>query len=189
VTTRLHERKPKRRKREINADVSYIGTLTPAEEFFLKMRDAGHSLGEIAREFGIRPLRRVDIIESDIRARLVGVTPAKRRRLMELYRLTPEDHAAILRHQGGVCAVTKKPMRMYGTDHCHATGLIRGILDWRINKGLAFFNDDPKLLRSAADYLDNPPATIALGAPRYGLIGRAKTGKRKKVYGPPPAAR
>jgi hypothetical protein len=134
--------------------------------------------------FGVRPIRRVGIIEADIRALLLGVEPAKRRRLWELYRLTPEDHAAILRHQGGVCAISKKPMRRYGTDHCHATGLIRGIIDWRINKGLAFFNDDPKLLRAAADYLEHPPATAALGAPRYGLLGRAKQGKKNKVYGP-----
>jgi len=111
---------------------------------------------------------------------------ARSKRLMELYRLTPQEHAAILRYQGNLCAVSKKPMGRYGTDHDHKTGLIRGILDWRINKGLAFFNDDPKLLRAAADYLESPPATAALGAPRYGLIGRAKTGKKKKVYGPPP---
>lgn len=111
---------------------------------------------------------------------------ARAKRLAELYRLTPEDHAAILRYQGNVCAISKRPMRRHGTDHCHATGLIRGILDWRLNKGLAFFNDDPKLLRAAADYLEHPPATTALGAPRYGLLGRAKMGKKKKVYGPLP---
>lgn len=112
------------------------------------------------------------------------VSPAKRRRLMELYRLTPEDHARVFTYQGCVCAISKKPSKQYGTDHDHRTGLIRGILDWRINKGLAFFNDDPKLLRAAADYLENPPATAALGAPRYGLIGKAKTGKKNRVYGP-----
>lgn len=168
-----------------NPAISYIGILTPTEEVFLKMWDAGYSRGECAKAAGLPSILQVGILEADLRARLLGVTPEKRRRLMELYRLTPEDHAAILRHQGGVCAISKKPMRRYGTDHCHATGLIRGILDWRINKGLAFFNDDPDLLRAAADYLENPPATAALGAPRYGLIGRAKTGKRKKVYGPP----
>ena len=110
---------------------------------------------------------------------------ARSKRLMELYRLTPEDHAAILRHQGRVCAITGKPSNRYNVDHDHKTGLIRGLLDWKVNKGLAFFNDDPELLRAAAYYLEHPPATAALGAPRYGLIGRAKVGKRKPVYGPP----
>jgi hypothetical protein len=109
---------------------------------------------------------------------------ARAKRLWELYRLTPEDHTKIFARQGYVCAISKKPSKHYGTDHDHITGLIRGIIDWRINRGLAFFNDDPKLLRAAADYLDSPPATAALGAPRYGLLGRAKQGKKNKVYGP-----
>src|ERR1039458_5822759 len=104
---------------------------------------------------------------------------ARARRLMELYRLTPEDHEAILRHQGWVCAITGKHMNVPNTDHDHRTGLIRGLLEWRINNVLAFCEDSPELLRAAAYYLDPPPAPAALGAPRYGLIGRAKMGKRK----------
>ena len=109
---------------------------------------------------------------------------ARTKRLWELYRLTPEDYAAILRYQGGVCAITKRPMKRPNVDHRHSSGLVCGLIDWRVNKGLAFFNDDPKLLRAAADYLEHPPATAALGAPRYGILGRAKTGKKNKVYGP-----
>jgi hypothetical protein len=35
-----------------------------------------------------------------------------------------------------------------------------------------------------ADYAENPPAIAALGAPRYGLIGKAQR-KKKMIYGPP----
>ena len=117
---------------------------------------------------------------------LFGAMPkdSQARRLMQLYRLTPEEHFKILRYQGNVCAISKKPSTNYGTDHDHKTGLIRGRIDWRLNRGLAYFNDDPALLRAAADYLENPPATAALGAPRYGVIGKAKH-KKKMVYGPP----
>lgn len=110
---------------------------------------------------------------------------ARAKRLMELYRLTPAEHAAIIAYQGGVCPVSGRPLVRYGTDHCHATGLIRGVLDWHINRGLSWFNDDPVLLRAAASYLEKPPAIEALGSRRYGLIGKAKSGKRKMVYGPP----
>lgn len=118
---------------------------------------------------------------------LFGTVPtdAQARRLMTLYRLTPQEHMKILTYQGGVCAISKKPSKNYGTDHDHKTGLIRGRIDWRLNQGLSYFNDDPALLRAAADYLENPPATAALGAPRYGLIGKAKMGKKKPIYGPP----
>lgn len=110
---------------------------------------------------------------------------ARERRLQELYRISEAEHAQILAHQGNVCAISGLPSSHYGTDHCHKTGLVRGIIDWRLNRALAFFKDDSALLRAAADYLDNPPAVTALGAPRYGLIGRAKQGKKNPKYGPP----
>lgn len=112
---------------------------------------------------------------------------------MELYRLSEADFDTILAFQNGVCPISGLPAgkTRLNVDHQHAgaqAGLIRGLLNWKINKGLAFFNDDPRLLRLAAEYLENPPATAALGAPRYGLIGRAKQGKKKATYGPPGSA-
>lgn len=106
------------------------------------------------------------------------------RRLAQLYNLTEEDREKIENFQKGACGISGRPPygRRLNIDHDHKSGLIRGLLDWRINKGLAYFNDDPALLRAAAAYLENPPAVAALGAPRYGLIGKAKK-KRKMVYG------
>lgn len=76
-----------------------------------------------------------------------------------------------------------------GTDHCHRTGLIRGRLDWRLNKALGVIEKfaptkTSAVLRALAEYLDHPPATTALGHPTYGLIGKAQY-KKKMVYGPP----
>lgn len=118
-------------------------------------------------------------------AKLKGVD-ARTRRLFDLYRLTVEEWERILTFQKGVCAISKEPAgsKRLATDHCHKTGRIRGLLDWRMNRAIAMFGDDPKLLRAAADYLERPPAPRALGKETYGLIGRAKK-KRKMVYGPP----
>ena len=38
-------------------------------------------------------------------------------------------------------------------DHCHKTGLIRGLLCARCNKAIGWFGDDPALLEAAALYL------------------------------------
>ncbi|WP_017974353.1 endonuclease domain-containing protein [Actinopolyspora halophila] len=38
-------------------------------------------------------------------------------------------------------------------DHSHATGVMRGVLCGLCNSGIAFFRDDPVLLRAAAKYL------------------------------------
>lgn len=113
---------------------------------------------------------------------------ARERRLQELYRLSEADYDIILAFQGGVCPITGLPAssNKMNVDHRHDSGLVFGIINWRANKALGMFQDNPKLLRAAADYLEGiPPATAALGAPRYGLIGRAKQGKRKPIYGPP----
>lgn len=112
-------------------------------------------------------------------------TPTPRsRRLWELYRLTEEQYQTILTYQGGVCAITGRlPGRQaLNVDHDHETGQIRGLLSPWANKGLSFFDDDPYLLRRAASYLENLPSVAALGAPVYGLLGRAKR-KKVMVYG------
>lgn len=110
---------------------------------------------------------------------------AVRARFMRLvYNLTPEEYAEILAFQNGVCAVTGKPpvKTKLHIDHDHKSGLIRGLISWRVNHALAAFNDDPELLRRAADYLENPPAVAALNKKIYGVLGRAKL-KKKMVYG------
>lgn len=102
-----------------------------------------------------------------------------------MYRLTEEEYEKIFKFQGGVCAISKVPPKKQrlNVDHFHKNGMIRGLLSMRMNKGLGYFNDDPMLLRAAADYLENPPAVQALNKKVYGLIGQAKK-KRIMIYGP-----
>lgn len=111
-------------------------------------------------------------------------TSPRAKRLWQLYRLTEEEYNAILAHQGGVCPITGRlPGRVaLNVDHCHETGLIRGLLSPLANKGLAYFNDDPYELRAAATYLESPPAPVALGRKVFGLLGQARR-KKVMVYG------
>lgn len=74
------------------------------------------------------------------------------------YGLTPSDFAALLAKQDGRCAICRTndftPKRNPGVDHCHGSGVVRGLLCGRCNAGLGQFKDDPALLRAAASYLE-----------------------------------
>jgi hypothetical protein len=74
-----------------------------------------------------------------------------------------EEYEEAHRSQDGRCAICKKPESSIGrngevlalaADHCHATGKKRGLLCRRCNQVLGKFEDDPKLLRAAAHYLE-----------------------------------
>jgi len=102
------------------------------------------------------------------------------------FNLTEEDHRKILTHQNGVCALCGhslseqgKPLRL-AVDHNHADGLIRGLLCFRCNVMVGALTI--ALVEKILEYLLNPPATQALGAPRYGLPGRVGTKKQRKLY-------
>ena len=47
----------------------------------------------------------------------------------------------------------QKCFRELCVDHCHTTGQVRGLLCDTCNKGLGLFKDNPKLLKSAIEYL------------------------------------
>jgi len=81
--------------------------------------------------------------------------------LRRKFGITQADYDVMLATQGGGCAICGKSAeeqvrysRYLHIDHCHDTGKVRGLLCDQHNLLLGRFNDDPKLLRRAADYLD-----------------------------------
>lgn len=109
---------------------------------------------------------------------------ARTKRQRALFNLFSGEDAKILKFQKGKCPILGRVSRKYVIDHDHKTGLVRGILDWQINRALAYFKDDPAMLRRAADYLDNPPATLALGEKVYGVVGKVTRKVKNRRYGP-----
>ena len=71
--------------------------------------------------------------------------------------VTLEWYDRLLVTQGGRCAIcgTDVPGGRGGfhVDHCHETGVIRRLLCHMCNVGLGHFKDDPELLASAFNYL------------------------------------
>ena len=79
------------------------------------------------------------------------------RHILRKYGLTQEQWEAMFEAQGRRCAScgVDDPGSSYGwhTDHCHDTGVVRGILCLKCNRGIGFLNS-PEHLRKCADWLE-----------------------------------
>jgi hypothetical protein len=103
-------------------------------------------------------------------------------RLKRLYGLQPGEFEKVLEFQNGVCFICEKPPKEgknLHVDHCHHTGLTRGLLCWKDNVAVGKFNDDSTRCYRASKYLISPPVTEALGKQVFGRTGRV-TNKRKR---------
>lgn len=81
----------------------------------------------------------------------------RRPRHLRIYGLTEESFQQIFSSQRGRCKVCQKSIGgsiKFHIDHCHKTGVVRGILCPTCNFGLGSFHDSPEKLRAAADYLE-----------------------------------
>lgn len=74
------------------------------------------------------------------------------------YGLTMDQIRSMRESQGQCCAICALPFenkpRAVHVDHCHRTGVIRGILCNPCNLGIGKLRDEPEILRRAADYID-----------------------------------
>lgn len=82
---------------------------------------------------------------------------------LKKFGITHEEYLQMLENQDGKCMIcgTNRPhistkhFKHFAVDHCHKTNKVRALLCNRCNPGLGLFNDDPTLLRKAAEYLDS----------------------------------
>lgn len=75
------------------------------------------------------------------------------RHLEKRYGLTKEAFLQLYESQAGGCAICGAPHALC-VDHCHSTGVVRGLLCDSCNNGLGRFRDNPDSLRKAAEYLE-----------------------------------
>jgi hypothetical protein len=96
---------------------------------------------------------------------------------LRLYGLSHADYEAMSSRQNGACALCgRKPGGTLCVDHCHVTGRPRHLLCRKCNIGLGNFNEDPVLVRAAADYLEVWRMTHEIRKPRRSLPREAGTG-------------
>ncbi|WP_218639322.1 endonuclease VII domain-containing protein [Streptomyces sp. IMTB 2501] len=87
-------------------------------------------------------------------------------RVQATYGLGPGEYAEMFRLQGGKCAICRQTRQQrLSVDHCHKSGVVRGLLCRRCNSQLIArgARDSPVILRNAADYLEDPPAIRFIG--------------------------
>jgi hypothetical protein len=96
-----------------------------------------------------------------------------------------EEYNKVFKYQGKVCAICRRPVlagkSRLAIDHCHTTGLVRGLLCWPCNKAIAVFKDDLNRLKEAVKYLTDPPFSVVFKGDRYTAPGRVGTKKRAKL--------
>ena len=78
-------------------------------------------------------------------------------KLRKKYGISLADYEDMLIRQDSSCKICLTPVsgRSANVDHCHETGIVRGILCTNCNLGLGSFRDCPWLLRHAVEYLED----------------------------------
>jgi hypothetical protein len=73
------------------------------------------------------------------------------------YGITIERFFEMLDEQGGLCAICLRPCKSghrLAIDHDHTTGQARGLLCFNCNTAIGKMDEDPGVMRSAADYIE-----------------------------------
>jgi hypothetical protein len=79
----------------------------------------------------------------------------KRKRTFEKHGLSQEDYEGMLARQHGACGICEIPFqRTPRIDHCHVTGLVRGLLCNNCNLAIGNLKDNPSFAYRAGAYLE-----------------------------------
>jgi hypothetical protein len=87
------------------------------------------------------------------------------RLLRRKFGMTTADYDALLAAQDGRCAICRRTPEAAGhtlhVDHCHQTGVVRGILCNGCNSAIAMAQESPAVLRDAALYVEAHLAAVS----------------------------
>lgn len=88
-------------------------------------------------------------------------------RWKQVYGITADEYWRIYRYQGSRCFICERATgarKRLSVDHCHATGIVRGLLCQKCNRDiLGHLRDEIVAFERAIDYLSEPPATRIIG--------------------------
>ncbi len=86
----------------------------------------------------------------------------RKQHLKKKFGLTIEEYNKLLKKQNGVCVICGKKeivkwkgiLKSLAVDHNHKTGKVRGLLCYKCNIGIGFFQEDILILKKAIEYLE-----------------------------------
>jgi hypothetical protein len=84
-------------------------------------------------------------------------TDTKSKWLKTRYGISREQFDAMLARQDGRCAICARPMEKPFVDHCHKTGVVRGLLCGPCNSAIGLFGENRETMERAIAYLTPPP--------------------------------
>jgi len=101
-----------------------------------------------------------------LRNRMQCLISSRRATLKRRYGITIEQYEAMLALQGGSCAICRRPETYPGrkslsVDHCHATGVVRGLLCNHCNRAIGFLSENYQVAQRAVDYLRSSMEGVA----------------------------
>ena len=80
-------------------------------------------------------------------------------KLKQTYGITYDDYLEMFNEQDSKCLICSRHQKdltlALAVDHCHDTGMIRGLLCGNCNSGIGNLRDDISLLKKAIEYLES----------------------------------
>ena len=130
--------------------------MLPIEAFYEKSSLCKPCNNEYGREYRAANIDRIKQQGKDRYKR--DKVRRKYLKIKQQYGLTPEQYDSMYAAQGGKCAICGRHQstltKGLAVDHDHESGKVRSLLCGLCNTALGNMNDDPGLLRKAADYLE-----------------------------------
>lgn len=78
----------------------------------------------------------------------------RERHTIRKYKVSQTDYDLMLKNQMGACAICeRKQEKALDIDHCHETGVVRGLLCSNCNRMLGYAKDNRLTLKAAINYL------------------------------------
>lgn len=139
-----------RRRQRLERDGKRCGrckTVKPLSEFYVRR----------SRRNGVTSRCKACVAELDAeRAARPYNAQRSRELLLATYGLTEAEYSALLERQQGCCAICRSPAndKRLCVDHCHDTGVVRGLLCSPCNRAIGHLGDNAAGLRRALAYLE-----------------------------------